>query len=118
MLVCRNQERAAEDARQRDVIVQQLQGKIEQGGVRGRQPERGLVQAFVLAYALVRFIEDRLDDAGLDVSAKDALQDLGRIQRAPLYRACISVTKTSTPTKQQRLLAALGAPLPERHTAV
>jgi hypothetical protein len=36
VLVCRNQERAAEDARQRDAIVQQLQQKIEQGGVRNQ----------------------------------------------------------------------------------
>jgi transposase len=34
VLVCRNLERAAEDARQRDAIVQQLQEKIEKGGVR------------------------------------------------------------------------------------
>jgi len=34
VLVCRNLDRAAEDARQRGAIVQQLQEKIEQGGVR------------------------------------------------------------------------------------
>jgi len=50
---------------------------------------------------------------------KDALQDLARIQRAPLARAGVTVTKTSSPTEQQqRLLAAIGAPLPKRHTAV
>jgi transposase len=143
VLVCRNLERAAEDARQRDAIVQQLQEKIAAGGVRdqlkagarrylkltGATPEidlkkvkddarydgkwvlrtttslppeqvalayrglwrvehafrtlktplelrplfhtseagvRGHVQACVLAYGLVRIIEDRLDAAGLD----------------------------------------------------
>jgi len=191
VLVCRNLERAIEDARQRDAIVQQLQANIEAGGVRDQlkndarrylklsgataeidlkkvqedarydgkwvlrtttslPPEqvalayrglwrvenafrtlktplelrplfhtseagvRGHVQACVLAYALVRVIEDRLDGAGLDLHAKEALQELARIQRAPL-----TVTKTSTPTElQQRLLAAIGAPLPERHAAV
>jgi len=196
VLVCRNSERAAEDARQREAIVQQLQDKIEQGGVRGQlkagarrylklegatpvidlkkvhedarfdgkwvlrtttslPPEqvalayrglwcvenafrtlktplelrplfhtseagvRGHVQACVLAYGLVRVIEDRLDAADIDMNAKEALQDLARIQRAPLYRAGITVTKTSAPTEQhQRLLAAIGAPIPDRHTAV
>lgn len=34
-------------------------------------------------------------------------------------RARLTVTKTSTPTEQhQKLLAAIGAPLPERHGAV
>lgn len=195
VLVCRNSERAIEDARQRDAIVQQLQEKIAQGGVRdqlkagarrylkltGASPEidlkkahddarydgkwvlrttttlppeqvalayRGLwrvehafrtlktplelrplfhtseagvrshVQACVLAYALVRIIEDRLDRAGLDANAKNALHDLGRIQRAPLYRAGITVTKTTTPNEHQKtLLRAIGAPIPERHTA-
>jgi transposase len=196
VLVCRNAERAHEDARQRDAIVQQLQDKIAAGGVRdqlkagarrylkltGASPEidlkkvkddarydgkwvlrtttslppeqvalayrglwrvehafrtlktplelrplfhtseagiRGHVQACVLAYGLVRIIDDRLDAAGLDLNAKEALQDLARIQRAPLYRAGITVTKTSTPSEQhQRLLAAIGAPIPERHTAL
>jgi len=73
----------------------------------------------VHAYALVRVIDDRLDAAGIDLNAKDALQDLARIQRAPLARAGVTVTKTSTTTEQQqRLLAALGAPQPERHTTV
>jgi transposase len=195
VLVCRKLERAAEDARQRDAIVQQLSEKIAAGGVRdqlkngarrylkltGATPEidlkkvkddarydgkwvlrtttnlppeqvalayrgmwrvenafrtlktplelrpvfltseagvRGHVQACVLAYALVRVIEDRLDAAGIDMNAKEALQDLGRIQRAPLARAGITVTKTSTPTEQhQRLLSAIGVRIPERHTA-
>jgi transposase len=196
VLVCRNLERAAEDARQRDAIVQQLQKRIADGGVRDQlkngarrylkltgataeidlkkvqedarydgkwvlrtttslPPEqvalayrglwrvenafrtiktplelrprfhtseagvRGHVQACVLAYALVRVIEDRLDAADIDINAKDALQDLARIQRVPLARAGVTVTKTSTPTEQhQKLLAALGAPIPERHAAV
>jgi transposase len=196
VLVCRNLERAAEDARQRDAIVDQLQTKIDAGGVRDQlkngarrylkltgataeidlekvqedarydgkwvlrtttslPPEqvalayrglwrvenafrtlktplelrplfhtseagvRGHVQACVLAYALVRVIEDRLDAANVELNAKDALQDLARIQRAPLTRAGVTVTKTSTPTEQHRqLLAALGAPIPERHAAL
>ena len=147
MLVCRNGERAAEDARQRDAIVQQLQEMTAAGGVRDQlkkdgarrylkltdatpkidikevkedaryegkwalrtttslPPEhvalayrglwrvevafrtlktplelrplfhtseagvRGHVQAYVLAYGLVRFIEDRLDAASLDLNA-------------------------------------------------
>jgi len=44
----------------------------------------------VLAYALVRVIEDRLNATGLDVNAKDALQDLARIQRTPLARAGVT----------------------------
>jgi hypothetical protein len=73
----------------------------------------------VLAYVLVRIIEDRLDAAGLDCDAKEALQDLARIQRAPLYRAGITVTKTSAASEQHhRLLAASGAAIPERQHAM
>ena len=193
--VGRNLERAAEDARQRDAIVQQLQEKLAAGGVReqlkngarrylkltGATPEidlkkvqedarldgkwvlrtmtslppqqvapayrglwrvehafrtlkvplelrslfhtsdagvRGHVQACVLAYALMRLIEDRLDAASIDLNAKNALQDLARIQRAPLARAGVTVTKTSTPNEQhQRLLNAIGAPAPGEHAA-
>jgi hypothetical protein len=182
ILVCRNGDRAAEDARQRDAIVQQLKAKIEAGGVRDQlktgarrylkltdataeidlkkvqddarydgkwvlrtttnlPPEqvalavrslwrvenafrtlktplelrplfhrseagvRGHAQACVLAFALVRVIEDRLDAAGIDLNAQDALEDLARIQRAPLAHAGVTVAKTSTPTgQQQRLL--------------
>ena len=39
------------------------------------------MQSGVLAYALVRMIEERLDVAGLDLGAK---QDLAGIKRAPL----------------------------------
>jgi len=196
VLVCRNLERAAEDARQRDAIVQQLTEKIAQGGVRDQlkngarrylklegataeidlkkvhedarfdgkwvlrtttslPPEqlalayrglwrvehafrtlktplelrplfhtseagiRGHVQACVLAYALVRIIEDRLDAANTDLNAKEALQDLARIQCAPLNRAGITVTKTGAASEQhERLLTAIGAPIPERHAAL
>jgi hypothetical protein len=196
ILVCRNLERAAEDARQRDAIVQQLQAKIAAGGMRDQLKTgarrylkvtdataeidlkkvqedarydgkwvlrtttnlpaeqvalavrglwrverafrtlktplelrplfhrseagvRGHVQACVLAFALVRVIEDRLDAAGIDLNAKDALEDLARIQRAPLAHAGVTVTKTSTPTEQQRrLLTALGASNPDRHAAL
>jgi len=58
---------------------------------------RGHVQACMLAYGLVRVIEDRFDAAGLDVNAKDTLRDLARIQRSPLARAGVTVTKTSSP---------------------
>lgn len=80
---------------------------------------RGHVQACVLAYGLVRVIEVRLGAAGIDLNAKDALHVLEGIQRAPLARAGVTVTKTTSPNEQQqRLLAALGAALPERHAAV
>jgi len=64
-----------------------------------------------------RIIEDRLDTAGIDLSAKDALHDLARIQRAPITRVGITITKTSTPTEHQKtLLHAIGAPN-HQHTA-
>jgi hypothetical protein len=187
VLVCRNSERALEDARQRDAIVQQLQEKIEQGGVRdqlkagarrylkltGANPEidlkkvqedarydgkwvlrtttslppeqvalayrglwrvenafrtiktplelrplfhtseagvRGHVQACVLAYALVRIIEDRLDDAGLDLNAKDALHTLDSIQHVTIALGSTNIDRTSTPSAEQAtILTALKA---------
>jgi hypothetical protein len=187
VLVCRNLERAAEDARQRDAIVQQLQAKIEQGGVRDQlkngarrylkltgataeidlkkvkedarydgkwvlrtttslPPEqvalayrglwrvenafrtlktplelrplfhtseagvRGHVQACVLAYALVRVIEDRLDAAGIDLNAKEALQQLDSIHHVTIHLGSTHVERTSTPTPEQAaLLRALKA---------
>jgi len=183
--VCRNGERAAEDARQRDAIVQQLQAKIEAGGVRdqlkngarrylklpGATPEihlkkiqedarydgkwvlrtttslppgqvalayrslwrvenafrtlmtplelrplfhtseagvRGHVQACVLAYGLVRVIEDRLDAAGLDLNAKDDLHALESIQHVTIDLGTTSIDRTSTPNPEQAsILAAL-----------
>jgi hypothetical protein len=193
VLVCRNLERAAEDARQRDAIVQQLQEKIAQGGVReqlkngarrylkltGATPEidlkkvhedarydgkwvlrtstslppeqvalayrglwrvenafrtlktplelrplfhtseagvRGHVQACVLAYALVRIIEDRLDSAGLDLNAKEALQQLDSIHQVTIHLGGTHLERTSTPTPEQaallRALKAEPAPKP------
>ena len=187
VLVCRNLERALEDARQRDAIVQQLEAKIEQGGVRdqlkngarrylklsGATAEidlkkvqedarydgkwvlrtttslpaeqvalayrglwrvenafrtiktplelrplfhtseagvRGHVQACVLAYGLVRVIEDRLDAAGLDASAKDALHALESIQHVTIDLGSTRIDRTSTPNAEQAsILAALKA---------
>ena len=193
VLVCRNLERAAEDARQRDAIVQQLQAKLAQGGVRdqlkngakryltltGVTPEidlkkvqedarydgtwvlrtttslppelvalayrglwrvehafrtlktplelrplfhtseagvRGHVQACVLAYALVRVIEHRLDAADLDLNASDALQQLDNIHHLTIDLGSTSIERTSTPNPEQAgILAALkaaDAPIP------
>jgi hypothetical protein len=187
VLVCRNKERAAEDARQRDAIVQQLHDKIAQGGVRdqlkngarrylklsGATPEidpkkvredarndgkwvlrtttslppeqvalayrglwrvenafrtlktplelrpllhtseagiRGHVQACVLAYTLVRIIEDRLDAAGLDLNAKEALHQLDSIHHVTIHLGSSHLERTSTPTREQAtILRALKA---------
>lgn len=187
VLVCRNLERALEDARQRDAIVQQLQERIDAGGVRDQlkngarrylkltgataeidlkkvqedarydgkwvlrtttslPPEqvalayrglwrvenafrtiktplelrplfhtseagvRGHVQACVLAYALVRVIEDRLDAASLDASAKDALHALESIQHVTIDLGGTRLDRTSTPNAEQAsILAALKA---------
>ena len=187
VLVCRNLERAAEDARQRDAIVQQLSEKIAAGGVRdqlkngarrylkltGATPEidlkkvhedarydgkwvlrtttslppeqvalayrglwrvenafrtlktplelrplfhtseagiRGHVQACVLAYALVRLIEDRLDAAGLGLNAKEALQQLDNIHHVTIHLGGTHLERTSTPTPEQStILRALKA---------
>ena len=71
-------------------------------------------------------LEPQHGRAGLDVNIKNALHDLGRIQRAPHYGAGITITMTTTPTKHQKDLlhaisaaisAAIGATIPERHTA-
>ncbi len=187
ILVCRNLKRAAEDARQREAIVQQLQEKIERGGVQGQlkngarrylklsgvtpeidlkkvrddarydgkwvlrtntslPPEqvalayrelwrvenafrtvksplelrplfhtseagvRGHVQACILAYALVRIMEDRLDDANLDLNAGDALQTLDGMQHVTLHLGKTSIERVSTPTSEQAaILTALKA---------
>jgi hypothetical protein len=187
ILVCRNGDRAAEDARQRDAIVQQLQAKIAAGGVRDQlntgarrylkltdatveidlkkvqddarydgkwvlrtttnlPPEqvalayrglwrverafrtlktplelrplfhtseagvRGHVQACVLAFALVRIIEDRLDAAELDLNAKDALQALDSIQQVTIDLGGTRIDRTSTPNPEQAaILTALKA---------
>lgn len=77
------------------------------------------MHACVPAHGMVRVIEDRFDAAGLDLNAQDALQDLAHLRRAPLARAGVTLTKTSYPIeRQQRLLAAIGAPIPERHAAL
>jgi len=193
VLVCRNLERAAEDARQRDAIVQQLSEKIAAGGVRDQlkngarrylrltdatpeidlkkvkddarydgkwvlrtttslPPEqvalayrglwrvenafrtlktplelrplfhtseagvRGHVQACVLAYGLVRTIEDRLDQGGLDHNATEALQQLDSIHHLTLHLGGTRLECTSTPTPEQaailRALNAEPAPTP------
>ena len=187
VLVCRNLERAAEDARQRDAIVQQLNDQLERGGVQqqlkagarrylkltGAQPEidlekvkddarydgkwvlrtttslppeqvalayrglwrvehafgtlktplelgplfhtseagvRGNVQACVLAYGLVRVIEDRLDAAGVDLNARDALHALECIQHVTIDLGGSSIERTRTPTPEQTsILTALNA---------
>ena len=66
------------------------------------------VQACVLAYGLVRVIEDRLDAAGLDLNAKDALHALDSIQHITIDLGNTSIDRTSTPsTEQASILAAL-----------
>ncbi|MFU8888958.1 MAG: transposase [Trueperaceae bacterium] len=61
---------------------------------------RGHVQACVLAYALVRIIEDRLDAANLDINAKDALQQLDSIQHVTINLGATSIERTSTPNPE------------------
>ena len=56
---------------------------------------RGHVQACVFAYALVLSTEDRLDAAGIDISARKALQDLTRIRQGGQQHR----DKTSTVTR-------------------
>jgi len=77
---------------------------------------RGHIQTCVLAYTLARLLEDRLEAAGLDANAKDALAKLGRIQQVPLHEGRITLTKTTTPNERQKaILTAIGAPLPPQH---
>ena len=74
-------------------------------------------QTCVLAHTLVRILEERLEAAGLPISASDALTDLGRIQQqVPLHEGRIRITTIATPDEQQRaILVALGARLPPQH---
>ena len=77
---------------------------------------RGHVQSCVLAYLLTRIIDDRLEQAGVDLAAPAALTELARIQRIPLQHAGLSITKTTTPNAtQQQILTAIGAPIPTQH---
>ena len=79
----------------------------------------GHAQTCELAYALVRINEDRLDLAGLFLNAENALHDPRGIQRAPLYGAGITITKTTPPSDHQKALPqAVCAPILERHTAL
>ena len=79
---------------------------------------RGHVQACVLAYTLVRIMEDRLDAAGLDLNAHDALDRLDTIQRATITLGEQRIERTSTPDDDQAaILHALKAPPPEAITA-
>ena len=74
---------------------------------------RGHVRVCVLTYRLVRIIEDRLDAAGIDVSATEALQDLARIQHAALYSAGVTEAMTSALNEHhKRILATIDAPIP------
>lgn len=71
---------------------------------------RGYVVASVLAYSLVRIIVDRLDAAGLDLNAKDALQRLDSIHHVAIDLGNTHVERTSTPTTEHdTLLRALKA---------
>jgi hypothetical protein len=76
-------------------------------------------EACVLVHALVRVIEGRLlRRPGIDQDAKNALHDLRRFQRAPVYHAGITIAKNTTPNEHQKArLHAVGAPTPERCTA-
>jgi len=58
-------------------------------------------EAGVLANAFVRVIEDRLDTAGLDLNAKDALHALEAIQRVTIDLGTASIDRTSTPSAEQ-----------------
>lgn len=77
---------------------------------------RGHVQTCVLAYLLTRIIDDRLEQAGLDLGTHAALTELARIQRIPLQHAELTITKTTTPNaKQRQILTAIGAKAPTQH---
>ena len=59
-------------------------------------------------------LEDRLDDAGLDMNAKQALEALDSIQRAPLDIGQHHLELSTTPNDQQRaILNALHTPIPQ-----
>lgn len=64
---------------------------------------RGHVQVFVLAYALVRIIEDRLEAAGIDMNADEALSARHTIQRATITPA----PGPPGPAEQASILSAL-----------
>jgi len=190
LLVCRNLERAEEDARQRQAILEHLQARLEGGSWRENlqpaarrylkvtgataeidtgkakndarfdgkwvlrtttdlPPEqvalayrglwrverafrtlktplelrpiyhssepgiRGHVHACVLAYTLVRILEDRLDAAGLDLNANAALERLDSIQRATITLGEHRLERTTTPDDDQAMiLKALKTELP------
>lgn len=77
---------------------------------------RGHIQTCVLAYTLARVLEDRLEAAGIDLDAKQALAELARIQQVPLHEGHVTITKTTTPNEQQKaILTAIGAPPPPQH---
>ena len=74
---------------------------------------RGHVQSCVLAYLLVRLIEDRLQRAGLEPNARVALEKLAQIQRIPLEVADRTVVKTTRLSEEhRRILQALRVPEP------
>ena len=64
----------------------------------------------MLAYGLVRVIEDRLDAAELDLNAKDALHTLESIQHVTIDLGGTRIDRISTPNAEQAsILAALKA---------
>jgi hypothetical protein len=73
ILACRNLERAAGDARQRDAIVQHLQPKIEPGGVRDQ-----------LKTGARRYLKLRGATAEIDLNANDDLRELNGIQQVTI----------------------------------
>lgn len=69
-----------------------------------------VIKAIVLAYALVRLIEDRLDAANVDLNANEALQQLDSIHDVTIHLGSTHVERTSTPTPEQAaILRALKA---------
>lgn len=75
---------------------------------------RGHMLSCVLAFVLVRLLEERLAAAGVAVPAREALARLASIERVPVRLGKRSVSRVRRPSKEQRaLLKAVGVRLPE-----
>jgi len=64
------------------------------------------LQAKTLAYARVRIIEDRVDDANLDPNASNALQTLDGAQRVTIHLGTISIERVRPPAPEQASILA------------
>lgn len=77
--MCYNPEEAAKDRQEREHIVQTIQDQLTNGGL------KRLLS--VLAYLLEQVLEQQLREAGVEVTARQAMEDLATLRATDVTMA-------------------------------